>query len=225
MATYQSYHIVTETDPHSGALFARNTYGRECGDRVVFVQINELQRAMTGMYRVHRSQRHTGRPGGYAAQAFVRQDRGRFGSMRSDPDPDRTGSRPGARDRRHLRRGPQHRRSIPFIRRFSGLAGARLALESVWEYWNRTLGVANVDTPDAALNVLAKGWLIYQTLSSRLLGRSGHHQSGGAYGFRDQLQDMMALIQTTPWLAREQLIRCAERQFLQGDARALATSA
>jgi cellobiose phosphorylase len=104
-----------------------------------------------------------------------------------------------------------------FIQQYGGPASAHQALEAVWEYWNRTLGTVNVDTPDPALNVLANGWLVYQTLSSRLFGRSGYYQSGGAYGFRDQLQDTMALIHATPWLAREQLLRCAGRQFLKGD--------
>ena len=98
-----------------------------------------------------------------------------------------------------------------FIQRFAGPAGARQALEAVWEHWNHTLGAVHVETPDPALDVLANGWLVYQTLSCRLWGRSGYYQSGGAYGFRDQLQDTMALIHATPWLAREQLIRCAER--------------
>lgn len=103
------------------------------------------------------------------------------------------------------------------IRQYGNPQGAQQALQQVWEFWNHTLGAVYVETPDAALNILSNGWLIYQTLSCRFWGRSGYYQSGGAYGFRDQLQDSMALMHATPWLTREQIIRCAGRQFAKGD--------
>ena len=211
-------HIVTETDRHSGALFARNAYGRECANRVVFVQVSELGRTVTG----NRTE-FIGRNGSLASPAAMRRKRlsGRTGA----------GLDPCAAIQTQIELVEGQEREIvfvfgaarntgeaqDFIQRFGGPAGARQALEAVWEYWNQTLGAVHVETPDPALNVLANGWLVYQTLSCRLWGRSGYYQSGGAYGFRDQLQDTMALIHATPWLAREQLIRCAGRQFLQGD--------
>ena len=103
------------------------------------------------------------------------------------------------------------------IRRFRGSGSARTALEAVWQYWNHTLGAVQIETPDPSLNVLANGWLLYQTLACRIWARSGYYQSGGAYGFRDQLQDVMALIHTKPDLLREHLLLFASRQFLEGD--------
>ncbi len=211
-------HIVTETDPHTGALFARNAYGRECANRVVFAQVSERERSVSGSRT-----EFIGRNGSLASPAAMRRTRlsGKTGA----------GLDPCAAIQSRIELAAGQTREIVFvfgaarnadearqlIQRFSGRASARQALETVWEHWNRTLGAVNVDTPDPALNVLANGWLVYQTLSCRLWGRSGYYQSGGAYGFRDQLQDTMALIHATPWLAREQLIRCAGRQFLKGD--------
>ena len=211
-------HIVTETDPHSGALLARNAYGRECANRVVFVQVSETERRVSG----NRCE-FIGRNGSLSNPAAMGRKRlsNRTGA----------GLDPCAAVQTHIELAEGQEREIVFIfgaaanldqaqlliRQFGGTAGARLALEAVWNHWNHTLGAVQVETPDPALDVLANGWLVYQTISCRLWARSGYYQSGGAYGFRDQLQDTMALLHTTPWLAREQLLRCASRQFPQGD--------
>lgn len=103
------------------------------------------------------------------------------------------------------------------IRRFRGSGAAYSALEAVWHYWSQTLGAVQVETPDPALNILANGWLLYQNLACRVWARTGFYQSGGAFGFRDQLQDVMALIHSRPDILREHLLLCASRQFSEGD--------
>ncbi|HPS93634.1 MAG TPA: cyclic beta 1-2 glucan synthetase, partial [Deltaproteobacteria bacterium] len=107
--------------------------------------------------------------------------------------------------------------AVNLVHRFRGSIAARGELETLWQYWNRTHGALQVETPDLAVNIMANGWLVYQTLVCRLWARSGYYQSGGAFGFRDQLQDVMALIHTKPDLVREHLLKSAARQFQEGD--------
>ncbi len=103
------------------------------------------------------------------------------------------------------------------VLQFRGLPAAQQALEKVRSYWKKTLDVIQVETPDQSVNILANGWLMYQTIGCRLWARSGYYQSGGAFGFRDQLQDALAVMHSQPPLARKQILLCASRQFKEGD--------
>ena len=211
-------HINTEIDSRTGALFARNPYNTDFPGRVVFLDVNADQVSFTGD-RLE----FLGRNGSMASPAAMTRERlsNRVGAA-MDPC--------GAQQVKIDLEGGEEREIVftlgtgrnmddarNLIKRFQGSGPARSALEAVWNYWNRALGAVRVETPDNSLNVLTNGWLIYQTLACRIWARSGYYQSGGAFGFRDQLQDAMALIYTEPRITREHLLRCAAQQFREGD--------
>jgi cyclic beta-1,2-glucan synthetase len=91
------------------------------------------------------------------------------------------------------------------------------AFERVLGFWDQTLGTIEIKTPDASMDTLMNRWLLYQTFACRVRGRSAFYQSSGAFGFRDQLQDVMALVYSQPNVAREQILRAAAHQFKEGD--------
>ena len=101
--------------------------------------------------------------------------------------------------------------------KYSKIQNCKQELENVKTYWRELLGRLQVYTPLESMNIILNGWDIYQTIQSRLLGKTGYYQSGGAYGFRDQLQDTLALKYLEPQMLKNQIIKHSKQQFLEGD--------
>ncbi|WP_368858627.1 glucoamylase family protein [Janthinobacterium sp. FW305-128] len=212
-------HVATEVDTISGALFARNNYNTEFSGRVGFFNTDASIRSIT----CDRNE-FIGRNGSLAQPAALRRVRlsGKAG----------TGLDQCAAIQVPFELQPGQEREIVFllgvggrrnadastmVQRHAGKEAARMALDAVRAHWDTTLGAVRIETPEPSLDVIANGWLMYQTIACRLWARSGYYQSGGAYGFRDQLQDAMAMIHTAPQLLRKHLLLCAAHQFVEGD--------
>ena len=211
-------HVITKVDPNTGALFAQNPYSTEFAERTAFFDVADAARTLSG----DRTE-FLGRNGTLRSPLAMTRSR-LSGKVGAALDPCAAIQVPFdlAAGQEHeiifmLGAGRDTDEACNLVRRFRGSAAARRAIEAVWQYWNHTLGAVNVETPDQSVNVLTNGWLLYQTLACRLWARSGYYQSAGAFGFRDQLQDVMALIHTEPRLVREHLLLCAAHQFQEGD--------
>ena len=211
-------HVVTESDPVSGALFARNAYNGEFPNRVGFFDVDDPARSIDGD-RIE----FLGRNGSTAMPAALgrAQLSGRIGAGLDPCAALQVGIRldSGARQNVVFRLGlgRDSADAAALVQRFRRHGAAAETLDRVHAHWKRTLGAVQVSTPEPALDMLANGWLLYQTIACRMWARSGYYQSGGAFGFRDQLQDSMALLHAAPELSRQQLLLCAAHQFLEGD--------
>jgi cyclic beta-1,2-glucan synthetase len=209
--------LTTERDPVTGALIARNPSASAFPDRIAFADLGGEPDGFTcdraevlgpggslADPRGLRGQRLSGRLGA-GIDACAAQQR----LVRLQP-----GQRVDLCLLLGQARSIEHARAL--IARYRGSDVASV-LDPVCRQWDELLGAVQVSTPDRAMDILLNGWLLYQTLACRVWARAGFYQASGAYGFRDQLQDGLALTFSRPDLTRAHLLRAAARQFPEGD--------
>ncbi|MEP6828656.1 MAG: glucoamylase family protein, partial [Aestuariivirga sp.] len=210
--------ISTQMDPSTNALIARNQWTTNFENQVAFMDLSGQQTSWTG-----------------DREEFI----GRFGSLGDPaglsqvaPLSNRVGAGldPCGALQTELTIWPGESRTIIIT-----LGGARdlggaqslitkyrtanvdTILQEIKSHWAETLEAVKIKTPDPAFDVMMNGWLLYQTLACRMWARTGFYQASGAYGFRDQLQDSIALLLSRPELSREHILWAAARQFHEGD--------
>ena len=211
-------HVVTEIDPKTGVLLARNPWRMEFGSRVAFADLAGGQRLCTG----DRTE-FLGRNGTFALPAALASPNPLSNRVGAGLDPcgvlQTAVEIPPNREVEItflLGEARTRAEALLLVERFRA-ADLEEVFRDVVNYWDQTLGAVQVRTPDRAMDILLNRWLLYQTIVCRLWARSGFYQASGAYGFRDQLQDGMALCLSQPGLTREHLLRAAARQFTEGD--------
>lgn len=210
--------IYTEQDPETQALFARNKWNEIFSERVAFADLANQQTSMTddrGGF--------IGRNGSLSHPRAIVRGGALEGLTGAGIDPCAALQTliklaPGesteivfllgqGKNAHHARKLVRHYRTV----------NLSSVLDDVHRQWARITRNVQVRTPDRSMDILLNGWLLYQSLSSRIWARAGFYQASGAYGFRDQLQDGMSLVLAAPQLVREHLLRAASQQFPEGD--------
>jgi cyclic beta-1,2-glucan synthetase len=211
-------YVVTETKESADVVFARNAYNAEFGGCIAFWRATETPLSVTG----DRSE-FVGRNRTLSAPAALFRERlaRRFGAgldacgalqlaLELEPGESR-------RVAFVLGEGRDRSQATELAERYSSLAHVEAALTATEREWDHILGALQVHTPDDSFDLIVNRWLLYQTLACRIWARSGPYQPGGAFGFRDQLQDVLALLYAQPQLCRSHLLHAASRQFVEGD--------
>ena len=210
--------VVPEFDPVSEALLARTGWNEDFAGRVAFVAASARLHGLTAD-RLE----FLGRHGSYAAPAALRRI-GLASTVRAGLDPCAAlqislDLAPGATAHAHFMLGQASDRdeALALVTKYRDRATVDAMWTEVTRQWDARLGAVTVRTPEPAFDVMLNRWLLYQLLASRLWGRTGYYQSSGAFGFRDQLQDVAALVHGLPALCRDHLLEAARHQFEAGD--------
>lgn len=211
-------HVVTQWDTAEKILLARNHYRPDFSGRVAFASASPLPRSWSSDRTAFLGRNGSPmRPAALDKEHLDERTGAGFDCCSAvqvmvDLSPGETtevvfllGEANDIEEARHL------------VRRFRNLEEVERTLRSTQKWWDDFLGTLQVDVPIMGVNFLINRWLPYQALSCRIWGRSAWYQSGGAFGFRDQLQDVMALVHSRPEIAREQILRAAAHQFEEGD--------
>jgi cyclic beta-1,2-glucan synthetase len=213
-----AHHLTSSVEGRTGALLIRNPYNSEFGGRVAFLWINDINRTLTG----DRTE-FLGACGSLEDPAALHRN---HLSGRTGPGFDPCAA---IQSKIHLRPYSDHTFLIlmgqaadthevrTLLNQYGKYPSVEKAFVQVEQFWEDTLDTIRVKTPDPTFDLLMNRWLLYQAISCRFWARSALYQSGGAYGFRDQLQDAMAFVYSHPEYTKKHLLKAASRQFIEGD--------
>ena len=214
----QTPYIASEHDRSTGALLATCGWNSDLADRVAFVAAKDKLHGFT----TDRTE-FLGRRGDYACPEALERW-GLSGSLAPGVDPCAALQihlelAPGEQLETHFVLGQAASRdeALALVARFREPAAVETAWQELGTFWDDLLGDIRVETPEPAMDVMLNRWLLYQAVSSRLFGRIGFYQASGAFGFRDQLQDVLALLHAAPERTRAHLLESAAHQFEDGD--------
>ncbi len=216
--TTSAPYVITEIDAAAATIFAHNPFNNEFAERVAFCATNEKISGATCDRKEFLGRNGTlSRPAALRRVALAGRDGAGLDPCAALQTTIELPPHEGRETIFVLGEASSKEEAQSLVQKFTNPGSVNTAFEEVLTHWDRLLGTIEVRTPDGAMDTMLNRWLLYQTLSCRIWARSAFYQSGGAFGFRDQLQDVMALVYSTPAVAREQILLAGRHQFKEGD--------